>query len=138
MTFKHFLVIGLFSVLAAILLLILFNSSGSPFPGGAIAVDADELLKAYQLDSRDADRRFRDKQVAVTGTITQMQDSWIAMTPHHEVVCNFSEDNRDSLKELRIGDLVTVRGRCEGFDPRHRQELDIVMVHDCRLLTKGR
>jgi hypothetical protein len=138
MTFKHFLLIGLFSVLAAIVLLILINLSGSPFPGRAIAVDADELLKAYQLDANGADRRFRDKQVAVSGTITQMQDSWIAMTPHHEVVCNFSEDHQGALQDLRIGDLVTVRGRCEGFDPRHRQELDIVMVQECQLVRKGK
>jgi hypothetical protein len=136
MTFKHFVVIGVFSVLAAIILLILFNVSDSPFPSRAIAIDADELLKAYQLNAKEADRRFREKQVAVTGTITQMQDTWIAMTPQHEVVCNFSDENRESLKDLRIGDLVTVRGRCEGLDPKHRLELDIVLVHDCRLVSR--
>jgi hypothetical protein len=88
-----------------------------------------------------ADQLYRDREVELTGTIWSIDpdsadkfpslvfDSFLTDSPI-SVRCLFRLSERQKLTELKVGQPVAVRGRCEG------RSFGIVQLHNC-LIVEG-
>jgi hypothetical protein len=90
-----------------------------------IAVSSTELIAAYKANEVAADKRFKNKWLRVEGTVTRISKhlqvdtktaeyhvglQWDALT----VNCVFDAAATNEVTKLKVGDAVTVLGRCKG------------------------
>jgi hypothetical protein len=101
------------------------------------AVTATELIIAYEANEVAADRSYKGKWLAVTGTVESIgtsgsktfvrlsndEDSW-SLT---DTQCFIAAESIDAVAELVKGDTVTFLGKCNGLG------LFDVEVTDCIL-----
>lgn len=102
-----------------------------------IKITSKDLIKAYDDNEVKADKKYKDKQLKITGEITDIGKD-ITDTPYItlgngdefaaiSVQCCFSDDQQiKKVGNLKKGETVTVTGTCDG------QSLNIV-VNDCTL-----
>jgi len=93
-------------------------------------IDADSLYSQYQHDEKDADQRYLNKVIEVTGKFSEVQHSgqseiWIlsTQTGMGAVNCQLFGDRKETVHP-QPGDKVRIKGRCTGF-------LMDVMLADC-------
>jgi hypothetical protein len=94
---------------------------------GVVRVTAIELARAYDQDEDQADARFKDRVLEVTGTIRSVDldddgDAYVVLLRgirDGPVDCGFAKDPavRERLARLKPGDTVTIRGKCLGGGP---------------------
>lgn len=114
------------------------SASGSiPVEEPPINISARNLYNAYTQNTVNADALYKNKRVAVTGTITNIGQDMVTKKPCisldsgsdlnlYPVQCFFQESSSD-LASLRDGDSVTIVGECTGFFVAN------VQLSDCTL-----
>ena len=87
--------------------------------GTGIAISADDLIKAYELNEAEADKLYQGKIVVVTGKVGSL-DAKIPTVflmdarQKADILCDFARDQKDAVSKLEFGQTVTVRGKCAG------------------------
>jgi hypothetical protein len=91
--------------------------------GPAIAVTAVHLFEQYRSDEAGADSKYKDKVLALSGTVVQVTGE--GTNAHilelktdeddHTIDCNFYFAHKEELAKLVPGQQVTVRGTCKGI-----------------------
>lgn len=92
-----------------------------------IVVSAMSLWQAYSDNKVNADELYKDKLLAVTGTITDIGQDLVTKAPCisidtgdsiglYSIQCFFPKDGAqgDKLAKLSDGDIVTIFGTCNG------------------------
>lgn len=102
----------------------------------AITVDYKTLYKDYEDNAINADKKYKDKKLILTGTIANI-DRDIAKKPY--ITFNADEygaksikmsfDDDDTVANLKKGQTVTVVGTCGGTFAS-----TIVMLNDCSMV----
>ena len=91
----------------------------------AYTLTAPELLKAFSEKEDAAYKMYGDKALQVTGKIADIakKSTDITITLEDQtsgVSCSFEAEycqkNADKLGALKVGDEVTVKGKCDGYD----------------------
>lgn len=114
-------------------------SAPAPSEPAAISISAVQLYKEYDSNGVAADKKYKDKLLAVTGAVDSI-DKDILDTPYvtlrtqsfgsglysAEVQCMF-EENHDALANLSKGQTVTIVGKCNG------NSLINVILENCQL-----
>jgi hypothetical protein len=106
------------------------------------AVNAGTLLDAYLDNVVAADQKYRDKPLAVRGTVGRIDREGLGLdvvandagnfTP--SVECRFHPTRRDELAGVKKGASVTVVGTCTGSrEDRRAWQKVVVTVDGCRL-----
>lgn len=101
------------------------NSPGEPIPE-TIKIPAEDLYAAYIENAVNADNLYKNKTLEVTGTITNIGQDAITKKPCisldsgdslsvFPVQCFFSASS-DAIAALRDGDVVTITGKCTGYN----------------------
>ncbi|MBL7750782.1 MAG: hypothetical protein JNN29_05330 [Chitinophagaceae bacterium] len=85
------------------------------------SVKADDFLKEYQTDSKQANLKYTEKIVEVSGIVsaTEAADSSINIkiadtTSGSYVIFAFQDKDMDEARSVKAGDLVTIKGSCSG------------------------
>lgn len=105
------------------------NPSGTPEPTEkvlpkAIKVSASELCEAYTQNEVDAEKKYGDQLVEITGTVDNIgtdirNDVYITLSTGkymQSIQCYFNEDAEiDKVATLSIGQEVTIIGTCKGL-----------------------
>ncbi|MBN8666240.1 MAG: hypothetical protein J0M30_01975 [Chitinophagales bacterium] len=85
------------------------------------SVKADDFLKEYQTDSKQANLKYTEKIVEVSGIVsaTEAADSSINIkiadtTTGSYVIFAFQDKDMDEARSVKAGDLVTIKGSCSG------------------------
>lgn len=85
------------------------------------SVKADDFLKEYQTDSKQANLKYIEKIVEVSGIVsaTEAADSSINIkiadtTSGSYVIFAFQDKDMDEARSVKAGDLVTIKGSCSG------------------------
>lgn len=111
------------------------DERGPYVEGRTRTVTATTLYDEYRANEVAADEKYRDTVVCVTGIVDGIGKD-ILDTPYITlqaddhiwgVQCMFGEDQQAQLARLTRGQMVTVRGKCEGF-------LVNVLLRGCRLV----
>jgi uncharacterized Zn-finger protein len=94
-----------------------------PVEGPALPVAVLDLIQEYEANEVAADGRYKDKIVLVTGRVTKVAKD-ILGSPYilldggvlsiTQVQCSFPDSAQARLADLAIGQVVSVRGRCNG------------------------
>lgn len=99
----------------------------SPTPTVQFSISAKDLWKAYSDNKVNADNLYKDKLLAVTGTITDIGQDVVTKAPCvslntgdsiglYAIQCFFPKGGaqNDLLAGLSDGDEITIYGTCEG------------------------
>ena len=103
----------------------------------ATAIDAETLHAEYKANEVAADKKYKGKVLEVTGTVKEIKKDvfnhpCVLMELNQNqfmssVDCRFPDTAQAQLGNLRKGDQITVRGRCEGM------LISAVQLKDCIL-----
>ena len=117
-------------IIAGILLLLIigwgFYKYNKPHAGIAdqktdYTLTAVDLFNSFQKDESAANKKYLGKVIGVKGSISVVQtgsgNTNIQMdaSPMGGVNCSFSNADEQTLKTLKKGDTLTIKGRCTGF-----------------------
>jgi hypothetical protein len=106
------------------------------------AVNAGTLLDAYLDNVVAADQKYRDKPLAVRGTVGRIDREGLGLDVvandagnfPPSVECRFHPTRRDELAGVKKGASVTVVGTCTGSrEDRRAWQKVVVTVDGCRL-----
>ena len=73
-------------------------------------LDAESLFNEFTEDSQQAELKYLDQTVVVSGLITSVNTGNITIS--NKIYCQFEALNSD----LKVNDSLAVKGRCIGFD----------------------
>ena len=73
-------------------------------------LDAESIFNEFKADYSLAETKFLDQTIVVSGIITSVERESITIS--NKIYCQFEALNTD----LKVNDLVAVKGRCIGFD----------------------
>lgn len=92
----------------------------------AIRTTARKLCGDYEANAIAADEKYKDKILSVSGVVTDMNhgamgELYLILSgdPDNEfsitnIQCYFSEDYAKRIARIQKGQIVTVKGKCEG------------------------
>ena len=75
----------------------------------AFSVPAALLTEEYTKDSKEADLKYLNKTIEVTGKVNDVHEATVVLDP--AVLCSF-----DNSVPKSTANTITVKGRCIGFD----------------------
>lgn len=86
-------------------------------------ITASALTQEYESEPEMSDKKYIDKIIEVTGTITEISkdqnDSFVFILKQEEsetgVLCTLSQENDKKASSYKTGDKVTIRGTCSGM-----------------------
>jgi len=97
---------------------------------------ADELMNDFSNDENDANNRYNDKPVRVSGMIKSIQQNNTIQTIFLStssalcsVICHFDGKHKEQLNQLKPWQRVVVKGVCAGI-------LKHVVLEKCELERK--
>ena len=73
-------------------------------------LDAESIFNEFKADSHQAELKYLDQTVVVSGLITSVNTGNITIS--NKIYCQFEALNSD----LKVNDSLAVKGRCIGFD----------------------
>lgn len=101
-------------------------------------VNYKTLYKDYDANPINADKKYRNKKLILTGTIANI-DRDIGQNPYitfnvdeygaEQIKMSFDDD--DTVAKLKKGQTVTVKGTCSGTFTS-----TLVVLNDCKIVTK--
>ena len=102
----------------------------------AFKIEAVDFVSEFQANPSAATKQYADKVIDVHGTVSSIQvtDTGGTVflkgeTSFSSVMCQFHQKTSREIKQLRNGELVTIKGICSGY------LMDVVMVR-CIVIDK--
>lgn len=100
-----------------------------------ISIPALNLYIEYEYNTDLADAHYLGKQLEIKGAITdkiELPDGEIMLVFQkpcdlYGVVCLFEASNAAHVQNIKIGDIITLQGRCAG-------KIVDVMMEDCEII----
>lgn len=74
-------------------------------------VFSTSITKEFLQNSMEAEKKYLNKTIEISGVITEITENDITL--NNNVFCQFSSKINNTLK---TNDIVTIKGRCIGFD----------------------
>jgi hypothetical protein len=95
----------------------------------AFTLSANELYRMFEADEQAAGKKFNDKVVAVTGTISKIENTenvkqvmLVVDDALGGIICRFDEAHAAEAAAMKPGDHVKIKGVCTGM------LLDVILV----------
>lgn len=91
----------------------------------AFIVEPKALYSDFNSDEKASNAKYGDKAIQLKGEIVDLSlkdngATIVLADPMAGVSCSFDSitvsENKDSFAKLKVGDQVTVKGKCDGFD----------------------
>lgn len=84
---------------------------------------AADFYKEYSTDENSGNLKYLNKVIVVSGTIAELQlenpdEPTIALETGAEgstINCGFKKEFYNDLKSLKTGDIVKIKGKCDGI-----------------------
>ena len=98
---------------------------------------SDSLISSFLNNEKEANTRFANKAIVVTGKIKEInylnnRYTIILHTTYkdHHILCDLDPDQNELLRNLEKGKTISIKGVCKGFLK------DVVLLH-CTLITNN-
>ena len=85
-----------------------FSKSLSEF-----TIESKDLISFYQIDPENANVKYLDKILLLTGIITEAEENIIILD--NGIVCTLDPSQKVNEK-INLGTNVSIKGRCIGYD----------------------
>ena len=85
-----------------------FNKAPSQF-----TIESKKLISFYQNNSEDANTKYLDKIILITGTITDLEENIIILD--NGIVCTLDPSQKID-DQIYMGSKISIKGRCIGYD----------------------
>lgn len=85
-----------------------FNKTPSQF-----TIESKKLISFYQNNSEDANTKYLDKIILITGTITDLEENIIILD--NGIVCTLDPSQKID-DQIYMGSKISIKGRCIGYD----------------------
>ena len=85
-----------------------FNKTPSQF-----TIESKKLISFYQNSSEDANTKYLDKIILITGTITDFEENIIILD--NGIVCTLDPSQKID-DQIYMGSEISIKGRCIGDD----------------------
>jgi hypothetical protein len=99
---------------------------------------ANQLYNAYNENEIAADKKYKNKKLAITGIVSKISEVWGKVTVDLKVggrfeftTIKYSIDDKDVVASLRKGQKITVIGICDGLTANL-----YIGINDCKLWKK--
>ena len=87
------------------------------------SISAEEFYKEYSANEEAANKKYLNKIISVNGKISEIQlenanEPTLALKTTEDgitVSCGFDSKRLKDLKSLKTGDLVKIKGKCDGL-----------------------
>jgi hypothetical protein len=119
--FPKLMILGIFMVAGVILCWVFRESIVHPVEKKTVVTDVATMMFDYKKSESIANAKYLEKTVVVTGTVESLihlaDEVTISLQEPNAmagVLCYFPMNILDT-SYLKIGSLVTVKGKCEGF-----------------------
>ena len=115
-----------------------FEDTGTQ--AAAFTVTADELIKEFQQNDSSANKKYAEKIISVNGKIaeTEAADSTInikmmdTLTGSY-IIFAFQEQHIKEAKQLKEGDMVSIKGSCSGGTYSKILETEYITFKRCAI-----
>ena len=115
-----------------------FEDTGTQ--AAAFTVTADELIKEFQQNDSVANKKYAEKMISVNGKImeTEAADSTInikmmdTLTGSY-IIFAFQEQHLKEAKQLKEGDMVSIKGSCSGGSYSKILETEYITFKRCAI-----
>jgi hypothetical protein len=95
------------------LLFTFYDPSNSNRTGKAVYnLSTQVLLSEFKENEAAANNKYLKKLISVSGYVTEISDGEIRLDD--DVVCSFDGKEKEKLATLRRGEIITVKGNCDG------------------------
>jgi hypothetical protein len=102
----------------------------------AYSLPASELYNSFISNPDNANEKYLNKVVSVTGTVTdvaELNDNEVKLVLSVDddmfgVACSFSGDEADKAKIMQEGNEVTIKGLCTGYSGDDVMPGDVVLI----------
>ena len=84
-----------------------FSKSHSEF-----TIESKDLISFYQIDPENANDKYLDKILLLTGIVTETEENIIILD--NGIVCTLDPSQKVNEK-INLGTKVSVKGRCSGY-----------------------
>ena len=106
----------------------------------AYTVSADELIKEFQVNDSAANIKYAEKIMLVNGKIaeTEAADSTVnikmvdTLTGSY-IIFAFQEQHKKEAKQLKAGDMVSIKGSCSGGTYSKILETEFISFKRCAI-----
>jgi len=85
-----------------------FNRASSQF-----TIESKKLISLYQNSSEDANAKYLDKIILITGIITDFEENIIILD--NGIVCSLDPSQKID-DQIYTGSKISIKGRCIGYD----------------------
>lgn len=114
-----------------IVTLALLSLAPAVFGGDTLRISAAKLYKAYDRDSAAADKKYKGKEVIVSGTVDKIDkdvlgNSYVRLRAKDSfgVQCNFAPADVEQIAHTRLKKHAVITGKVQGW-------LGNVVLTDC-------
>ena len=76
-------------------------------------IESKKLISFYQNSSEDANTKYLDKIILITGTITDLEENIIILD--NGIVCTLDPSQKID-DQIFSGSEISIKGRCIGYD----------------------
>jgi hypothetical protein len=98
-----------------------------------VLITADELYDAFDIDENAATLKFEDKIIEVSGEVLRIRENEygfvVVLKAENSMTGGVNCSFREKPEEIEEGQLVTVKGLCQGF-------LMDVVLNNCVIVKK--
>ena len=85
-----------------------FSKSRSEF-----TIESKDLISFYQIDIDNANAKYLDKILLLTGIVTETEENIIILD--NGIVCSL-DHSQVTNEKINLGSKISVKGRCIGYD----------------------
>jgi len=87
----------------------------------AFIMEASELFEEFNMNEDLGNKKFGNQVIQVSGKVTEITMdengiSFILNNSMEAVNCTIDVQYKDKVKNIKFGDKVTLKGKCDGFD----------------------
>ena len=87
----------------------------------AFIMEASELFEEFNMNEDLGNKKFGNQVIQVNGKVTEITMdengiSFILNNSMEAVNCTIDVQYEDKVKNIKFGDKVTLKGKCDGFD----------------------
>jgi len=87
-------------------------------------ISASALSKEYNASEESANAKYLEKVISVSGKVSELQlenadEPTVALATDAEdktVQCGFKKEFLNDIKNLKSGDNIKIKGKCDGMD----------------------